>query len=597
MLPTGNCGKQYIQELTRLINAWVDESSLKEISLKAIMVMPALLLQKPSRESKVKDHKEALTRRLALWEKGDLKSLLFEATTIQHTLSRSKNIKESTAQLSKKFVKKMQSGNINGAIKLLSNNMENGVLPLNEETLNLLYQKHPDANKASSNILLPDQPAQIHSIRYEVINAEATKQAALKSKGGSGPSGMDSEGWRRILTTRQFGQHSTDLCTSLAQMAKSLCATLHTPKSIEPLLASRLIPLNKNPGLRPIGVGEVLRRIIGKMVAKVVMEDVTKSVGSLQVCAGHEAGSEAAIHAIRNIFSQDETEAVLLIDAANAFNSINREAFIHNAKVICPSIATFVENCYSHPARLFILGGREIKSSEGTTQGDPIAMLIYAIAIIPLLLRAVSEIDIKQENAKAVAFADDFTGAGKISGLKVLWDFICQHGPQYGYHPQPTKTWLIVKPRFISNAKHVFQNTDVQITTEGQKHLGAVIGSNNFKCKFITEKVKTWMDEISLLSKIAKFAPHESCICFTSGYKHKISYLMRTIPNMKEYLNDLDNLVTTEFIPSITGGIQVTPNERLLFSLPPSMGGLGIPIFGNKADIEFSNSTKLTSKL
>ena len=119
-------------------------------------------------------------------------------------------------------------------------------------------------------------------------------------------------------------------------MAKSLCATLHTPKSIEPLLASRLIPLNKNPGLRPIGVGEVLRRIIGKMVAKVVKEDVTKSVGSLQVCAGHEAGSEAAIHAIRNI-SQDETEAVLLIDAANAFNSINREAFLHNAKVICPS--------------------------------------------------------------------------------------------------------------------------------------------------------------------------------------------------------------------------------------------------------------------
>ena len=195
MLPTGNCGKQYIQELTRLINAWVDESSLKEISLKAIMVMPALLLQKPSRESKAKDHKEAL------WEKGDLKSLLFEATTIQHTLSRSKNIKESTAQLSKKFVKKMQSGNINGANKLLSNNMENGVLPLNEETLNLLYQKHPDASKASSNILLPDQPAQIHSIRYEVINAEATKQAALKSKGGSGPSGMDSEGWRQILTT------------------------------------------------------------------------------------------------------------------------------------------------------------------------------------------------------------------------------------------------------------------------------------------------------------------------------------------------------------------------------------------------------------
>ena len=336
MLPTGNCGKQYIQELTQLINAWVDESCLKEISLKAIMIMPALLLQKPSKESKAKDHKDGLTRRLVLWEKGDLKSLFFEAATIQNMLNRSKNTKASTAQISKKFVKKMQSGNINGAIKLLSNNMENGVLPLNEDTLDLLYKKHPDASRASNSVLLSDQPTETHPIRYEEINADATKQAALKTKGGSGPSGMDSEGWRRILTTRYFGQHSTDLSASLAEMTKALCTKLHSPKSIEPLLASRLIPLNKNPGLRPIGVGEVLRRVIGKMVAKVVKEDVTKSVGSLQVCAGHEAGSEAAVHAIRNIFSQDEAEAVLLIDAANAFNCINREAFIHNAKIICP---------------------------------------------------------------------------------------------------------------------------------------------------------------------------------------------------------------------------------------------------------------------
>ena len=45
------------------------------------------------------------------------------------------------------------------------------------------------------------------------------------------------------------------------------------------------------------------------MVAKVVQKDLSKSVGTLQVCAGYEAGSEAAIHVIRNIFSQDESEA------------------------------------------------------------------------------------------------------------------------------------------------------------------------------------------------------------------------------------------------------------------------------------------------
>jgi len=75
----------------------------------------------------------------------------------------------------------------------------------------------------------------------------------------------------------------------------------------------------------------------------------------------------------------------MLIDASNAFNSINRKAFLHNVKIICPSIATFTANCYSSPSRLFVGGGTEISSTEGMTQGDPIAGLLYAIAIIPLI--------------------------------------------------------------------------------------------------------------------------------------------------------------------------------------------------------------------
>ena len=76
----------------------------------------------------------------------------------------------------------------------------------------------------------------------------------------------------------------------------------------------------------------------------VTRNQVKKSVGSLQVCAGQEAGCETAIHAMKDIFEQEETEAVLLIDAANAFNAINRKAFIHNIGIICPEISTYVIN-------------------------------------------------------------------------------------------------------------------------------------------------------------------------------------------------------------------------------------------------------------
>mgnify|MGYP001800026604 CR=1 FL=1 len=88
---------------------------------------------------------------------------------------------------------------------------------------------------------------------------------------------------------------------------------------------------------------------------------------------------------MKTIFDEENTEAVLLVDASNAFNSINRNVFLHNIKIICPPLAIFVHNCYALPSRLFVIGGIEIKSSEGTTQGDPASMAIYAIAIIPLI--------------------------------------------------------------------------------------------------------------------------------------------------------------------------------------------------------------------
>ena len=106
---------------------------------------------------------------------------------------------------------------------------------------------------------------------------------------------------------------------------------------LEAFLACRLIPLDKNPGLRPIGAGEALRRIAGKVVMKVVKEDIKKAAGCLQLCAGQEAGCEAAIHAMQKIFESNKTEAILIVDAENAFNSINRKVLLRNIEYLCPA--------------------------------------------------------------------------------------------------------------------------------------------------------------------------------------------------------------------------------------------------------------------
>ncbi len=77
-------------------------------------------------------------------------------------------------------------------------------------------------------------------------------------------------------------------------------------------------------------------------------------------------------------FADNEVQGALLIDASNAFSTINRHAAIHNIKSICPSLNQIILNTYRAPIRCVICGDEEITSAESTTQGDPLAM--YALS-------------------------------------------------------------------------------------------------------------------------------------------------------------------------------------------------------------------------
>ena len=143
MLPSRAAGKNYIEEVTRFMKLWINDTPLRKITLKA-----ALLLQKPSKSSKSKDQNAALERRLKLWEEGKIEELLYEGQTIQERL-KSPDSSMTIAKISMKFRILMSKGNVNGSLKLLTNNMSNGILPITEATLQLL-QKHPECKEPST---------------------------------------------------------------------------------------------------------------------------------------------------------------------------------------------------------------------------------------------------------------------------------------------------------------------------------------------------------------------------------------------------------------------------------------------------------------
>ena len=112
----------------------------------------------------------------------------------------------------------------------------------------------------------------------------------------------------------------------------------------------------------------------------------------------------------------------MLIDASNAFITLNRKAMMHNISVLCPTLATYVKNTYKIAPKLFVAKDLELKS-EGTTQGDPIAMAAYALGLSVLQ----SKISQNNTGAKHIAYANNLVGAGKLQQIKNLWDEICKH--------------------------------------------------------------------------------------------------------------------------------------------------------------------------
>ena len=197
------------------------------------------------------------------------------------------------------------------------------------------------------------------------------------------------------------------------------------------------------------------------------------------------------------------------MDASKAFNSINRMSALLNIRHRCPSIATILINCYRAPTKLFI-DGDVILSQEGTTQGDPLGMPMYALATVPLIKKLTTSV-------KQTWYDDDAAATGKIADLRVWWDEISHLCPRYGYNANASMTCLVIKEEFRSEADAIFGDTQMKITCEGHPHLHAPLGSPEYVSKYVREKIQGWPKELKLLSAIATTQTHATFAAYTHG--------------------------------------------------------------------------------
>jgi hypothetical protein len=202
--------------------------------------------------------------------------------------------------------------------------------------------------------------------------------------------------------------------------------------AIRALEALHLIGLDKMPGVRLVGIGEIWHHLFAKCLLHVAGKEAKESCSIDQLCAGLDAGIEGGIHAVDHMWKvhrMEEEWGFLLIDTCNAFNEQNQIAMLWAVRHEWPSGARFTFNCYKHWSSLMIHGnnstGVVLHSKEGVTQGDPLAMITYGIGTLPLIQQLKEEFP----DTKQPWYADDAGAGAKFDAIQHLFIRLQEIGP------------------------------------------------------------------------------------------------------------------------------------------------------------------------
>ena len=158
------------------------------------------------------------------------------------------------------------------------------------------------------------------------------------------------------------------------------------------------------------------------------------------------------------------------------------------------------------------------------------------------------------------------------------------------------KLGLVVKGENLEEATEFFKDTGVSITMEG-RHLGAAVGTQTFVESFVQQKVSEWICAVERLSSIALTQPHAAYAAFTHGLVGKWTYLTRTIPDIEDLLQPLENAIRQKFLTCLTGQIAFNDVTRDVMALPVWLDGFGNTNPSSQTSSHYNTSLRITAPL
>ena len=520
--------------------------------------------------------------RLRRWQAGECGQLWAEAKTgLDQKVTRGR--KKKTVEIeqltleecnARRCKSKAQEGQYSRAVQSL---VSHGLAEFSPAALSEMQRKHPAPRRPQ-----PPPPTSVMPPRAFSTAEVATAALSFPKGSGAGPSGMRPEHFKSVLKNTSAALANKAL-GALTRAVNAMGAG-KVPAQVRPFFCgARLVAgKKKDSSLRPIAIGNLLRRVVAKCFSSALSSKAAALFAPNQLGVGVRGGAEAIKHAVSEAVKVHPSSWVLQVDLVNAYNGVDRGMVLEEVAAHFPECLAWAETCYGSSSWLKF-GESTITSATGLHQGDPLAGLIFCLVLKPVVDAIETEVATLTLNAW---YLDDGHVIGTEEELAKVVDIIVRDGELRGLilsraatvHPPSipkSVVWCPLDGAGSSDEDPLQRGIPKVKADDGIVVLGAPVGSSSFVQEQLKKRVDKVRGVVGLLPLLQD--PHTELVLLRSCLSlPKIMFMLRAVNTTEhqELLSEFDSIIRGALSRIL--GSPLTDEQWAQASLPAAMGGLGL---------------------